>query len=343
METILLTGATGFIGSHILEALQDAGHEVICFARPAGDCSHIRSRGASIRFGDIRDRAALDRAVRGCTAIVHAAACARDWGPWRDFVSVNVQGTARLLCAAADAGIRTVVMTGSISSYGEEHCLQAKDESWPDNPHYPYFADRFFPCRMNYYRDSKARATWCAADLARKRGLNLTILEPVWVFGEREFTTGFYEYVKTVGKGMRCMPGNDSGTLPVIYAPDLARAYTAAVERTLAGVHRMIVGMPEPVTTRRLFGEFCRQAGLNPPRLLPKALVYPLAFCLELGATLAGSPRPPLLTRARVNMFYDSLNFSSAKAHRLLGFSCRHTLEQGIENTVRWYRDRGYL
>ena len=93
----------------------------------------------------------------------------------------------------------------------------------------------------------------------------------------------------------------------------------------------------------RVFGLFCQEAGVRPPRLVPKWSLYPVAFGLELLHTRTRNPKPPLLTRGRVNMFYDSIQFSTDKATRRLGFQCEYTLEEGIRQTVAWYRANHYL
>jgi nucleoside-diphosphate-sugar epimerase len=178
---------------------------------------------------------------------------------------------------------------------------------------------------------------------AAEYGIDCTILEPAWVYGEREFTSGFFTYVQSVRRGLRYMPGSKTNTFHVIYVRDLARAYVLAAQKPLPGVERMLLGNPGPHPMHKIFRLFCIEAGLEPPRLLPKWAVYPPAMLLECIGTILRSRKSPLLTRGRVNMFYDSIGYSSDKAARLLGFTCQYTLEEGIHNTVQWYRDNGYL
>jgi len=342
-DKILLTGATGFIGSHVLEALAAAGLPVRVLARPQADLSHVKTLGVEIVQGDIRDLTGLCRAVRGCTQVIHVAGLARDWGKRADFFDTNVTGTMNVLQACRQERAAHVMITGSISSYGEEDSTSAKDESCPFRSHYPYLLDGLFPSPFNWYRDSKALATQYALAFAREHHLNLTILEPAWVFGEREFGTGFYAYVKAVQSGQKHMPGSTRNRFHVIYARDLAKAYLLTLQKGLPGVERLIIGAETAELMHRVFGLFCREAGLPQPRLLPKWATYPIAFALELACTLARCRQPPLLTRSRVNMFYDSISYSTAKAKRLLGFQCEHTLEQGIHQTVAWYKNNHYL
>ena len=342
-DRVFLTGATGFIGSHVLEALCAAGFPVIALARPGSNLAHVRTLPAEVRFGDIRDLASVCQAMRGATQVIHTAALAGDWGSWEAFRQTNVAGTLNVLEASRLEGISYVTMTGSISSYGEEDCSHAKDESSPYRSHHPYFLHRLLPSGFNRYRDSKALATQQAIAFAREHSMNLTVLEPVWVYGEREFGTGFYAYVKAVQGGQRFMPGSARNLFHVIYAADLAQAYVLATQKKLAGIERIIVGSAESQPMHRVFGLFCRQAGLAPARPLPKWICYPLGFVLELAYSLARARRPPLLTRGRVNMFYDSIQYATGKARRALGFECRYTLEEGVRRTVGWYKANQYL
>jgi nucleoside-diphosphate-sugar epimerase len=343
MDRILLSGATGFIGSHVAEALCGQGFSCVLFVRDPSRLSRELSDCCEVRAGDIRDAAALADAARGCSSAVHIAGLAADWGSSADFHEMNVRGTLNVLDACRRNRIAHAIVTGSISSYGEEDCFAIKDESYPYNSHYPYFLDGLFPCGMNRYRDSKAEATRQASSFAAEHGIHCTILEPAWVYGEREFTTGFYSYVKAVRQGCRYMPGSKTNTFHVIYVRDLAQAYALAARKRLPGIERIIIGNPRPESMHRIFHLFCAEAGLEPPRLLPQWVAYLPALLLECIATLLRKRKCPALTRGRVNMFYDSIGYSVEKASRLLGFACKHTLEEGIHNTVAWYRDNGCL
>lgn len=338
MSKILLTGATGFIGSHVLEVLRAAGESVVVLARERSNLDHVRSVGAEVIPGDLMDLGSLKRAVVGCDAVVHTAALATDWASWEQFYNTNVQGTLNVLRACALERISHAIVTGSISSYGEENCPTPKDETSPYHSHHPYFLEPVFPSRLNYYRDSKALATQEAVRFAEEHPISLTILEPVWVYGEREFGTGFFEYVKAARNGTRWMPGSRKNVFHVIYARDLARAYLLALRKRLPGVERIIIGNPSPTPMHRIFEMFCEEAGTTMPRALPEWLVYPAGALLELGATVIKSARPPLLTRGRVKMFYESISYSVAKAKRLLDFEAAVPLEEGIRATVSWYK-----
>lgn len=343
MDKVLITGATGFIGSHVAETFCDKGVAVGCLVRRESSLANIQDLPVQLEYGDILDPESLIRACKGYGALIHIAAYARDWGAYETFYRVNVEGTLNVLRSCLASGIRHVILTSSVSVYGEEDCREIKNEDSPWASHYPYFLDALFPCKMNYYRDTKALAKEEAIKFAEKWGLHLTILEPVWVYGEREFHTGFFDYLKTAQSGLPILPGSKRNHFPVIYVKDLARAYYLAFLHGLPGVHSMIIGNREEEKMDRIYTLFCAKAGVKKPGNGPKFIFYPLGFILELWYTLFGGKKAPLLTRGRVNMFYDNIRYATGKAEELLGFVNEYGLEEGMERTVHWYRSRNLL
>jgi len=116
-----------------------------------------------------------------------------------------------------------------------------------------------------------------------------------------------------------------------------------AYTKQLTGIHSILVGNERPENMDKIYKLFCTEAGLKKPRNLPKALVYPAAFLMELLFTLFNSPNPPLLTRGRVNMFYDNIEFSVEKARQVLGFKNSFSLEEGVRRTVLWYKQQDLI
>ena len=343
MKKILITGANGFIGSHVTELFCEKGFVPGCFVRETADLEHLNMLEVEYHYGDLLDYHSLEQAAENMETIIHIAALVKDWGNYNAFYETNVVGTLNVLRAGYNAGVGHIIITGSISSYGEEHNLSVKDENSPYNSHYPYFMDSIFPCRMNYYRDTKAIATQKAIQYAESKNLNLTVIEPVWVYGEREYNTGFYEYMKTVRSGVPFMPGTENNKFHVIYAKDLASAYYSAFIKNIQGIQRFIIGDDKPVFMDRLFKNFCEEIGIKKPRNISKLWVYPLAFILEFLYTIFRSSYPPFLTRGRVNMFYDNIEYSTEKARSILEFNNKYNLENACKRTVQWYKKNNLI
>ncbi|MBU0676442.1 MAG: NAD-dependent epimerase/dehydratase family protein [Proteobacteria bacterium] len=340
---ILITGASGFIGSHVVEYFCQQNLQPVCLVRPGSDISFLESMPIELRYGDICDLAQMVAASKECSAIIHTAGLVRDWGRYEHFFQTNVVGTLNVLKASVFNKIKQVIVTGSISVYGEEDCSGIKDESSPFRSHYAYFLDHLFPCGMNYYRDSKAEAVREASQYAMEQRLDCTILEPVWVYGEREFHSGFYEYLQTARSKVPFLPGSATNKFHVIYAKDLARAYFLAYQQKIPGVERIIIGNRESELMATTHTLFCREAGFVRPRHMPKWPLYPVAFFLELAYGICHSGTAPLLTRGRLNMMYDNIKYSTSKASSLLNFTSRYSLEEGVRRTVQWYKEKGLI
>lgn len=343
MNKVLLTGACGFIGSHLAELFSQENIPLKCLVRASSDVSFLKRLKVELVNGDITQIESVQNALNDADFVIHTAGKSADWGKYKDFYEANVIGTMNVIKACKSAGINNLIITGSISSYGEEDCREIKTEDSPLDSHYPYFLDQIFPSAMNFYRDTKAILTKQACVFATENKMNLTVLEPAWVYGEREFNTGFFDYIKAVQAGMSYAPGSKQNNFHVIYARDLAEAYLQAYQKKLQGINRIIIGNPAAQKLNDIYALFCKSAGLKPPKLLPKFLTYPVGFTMELFATIFASKEPSLLTRSRVNMMYDNIGYSVCKAKKLLGFEATTSLPEGIQRTVDWYRQNGLL
>ena len=146
----------------------------------------------------------------------------------------------------------------------------------------------------------------------------------------------------TAVKMNEMVPGSVSNFFPVIYAGDLARAYYRVFELKKEGVHRYILTNPKPVRMDEIYDLFCRKAGLKRSGHLPREHMITSCFFCELWALMIRSENPPLLTRARMCMFYDNVLLSEKKAEFELGFIADTPLDESIEKTVDWYRQQGF-
>lgn len=338
-DIIFLTGASGFIGSHLAEYFSTLGYQVVCGIRQKSAPEFLHTLPVKLVHADVTDLGSIIQATKGASVVIHAAGKVTDWGKWQDFYDANVAGTRNVLMACQTNGIRQIITTGSVSCFGEEDCVIPKNEQSPHNPRYPYCCEQIWPSAMNYYRISKSMAAKETEEFAIKHHLNVTVIHPVWVFGEREFSSGFYEYMKFVKSGMPFGPGCRENLFHVIYARDLVRAYQLALENAPDGFNNYIIGNKNACKQEEIFRLICREMGVQKPVNIPKAIAWPIGFAAELAATVLKMKNPPFLTRARVNMFYDSICFSAQKAEDELSFSCQYSLEDGIKNTVQWYKD----
>lgn len=338
-DIIFLTGASGFIGSHLAEYFSKLGYQVVCGIRQKNATDFLKTLPVKLVYTDVTDLDSVIQATKGVTIVIHTAGKVTDWGKWHDFYDTNVTGTRNVLMACQTNGIRRVITTGSVSCFGEEDCKIPKNEQSPHNPRYPYFLDQVWPSGMNHYRISKSMAVKETEEFAVQNNLNVTVIHPVWVYGEREFSSGFYDYMKFVKSGIPFGPGSTENLFHVIYVRDLARAYYLAIQHAPDGFNSYIIGNKTVGKQEEIFNLICREMGVLKPLNISKALIWPVGFAAELAATLLKMKSAPFLTRARVNMFYDSICFSTQKAEAELSFSCQYSLEDDIKKTVQWYKD----
>jgi nucleoside-diphosphate-sugar epimerase len=343
MNKTLITGATGLTGSHVAEYFLQNNENTVCMVRKSGNIDFLKQINAPIRYGDIIDTHSLLSAMQDVGTVIHTAAKVADWGDYDKFYETNVIGTINVLRAAYLSGIKDVIITGSISCYGEEDSKKVKDEDCEYASHYKYFMDSIFPSAMNFYRDTKAQANIEAIKYAEEKMMNLTIIEPAWIYGEREFHSGIYDYLKTLKSGLKLMPGSKKNKFHTIYARDLAKIYYLAYKSNLKGIHKILAVDPEPKLQYQLLDALTEEAGLAKPKRIPKSTIYPPAFILEALYKLIGIDTPPPISRARVNIFYDNIEYSCKKAQHLLGFTPDHTFQEGVANTVKWYKENNLL
>src|SRR5262245_24998666 len=167
----LVTGPSGLIGSHVIEALVKRGHQVRALARETSDLSMIRPTGAQIVYGDLTDPASIESAIRGVDWVFHTAARMNDWGPWSEFLAHNVQGTENLLRAARQVGVKRFVHVSSTGGTGL-CALRDVDEAAPYRPE-------------GHYEESKVQSEQVALHYHRRLGVPVTIVRPCWTLGPR--------------------------------------------------------------------------------------------------------------------------------------------------------------
>ncbi|MBI5546575.1 MAG: NAD-dependent epimerase/dehydratase family protein [Deltaproteobacteria bacterium] len=341
---VALTGANGFLGSHIARALTRAGLTVRALVRQGASTRYLK-RLQHLELRELADTSlpCLRQALAGADALVHNAALARDWGRYRDFHEANVLYTRRALEVAAELGIRQVVHISSNAVLGEEDCREPKAVSAPYRARLPYLLEGLLPSAMNHYRVTKAEGEKAALEIARGAKLDLTVLRPVWIFGPREEHSGPYEYCRTVVSGTPLFPGTDDNLFHAVYVEDVARAVRLALAKRLPGVHLFNIGPKEVLPMRRYFGLYCAALGRKQPAKLPKWLLYPLALLLEASSLLLRTKNPPLLTRARLYMLYANNVYDVSDAERLLGFRAETDLALAVRKTVRWWRLNRFL
>jgi dihydroflavonol-4-reductase len=327
--TILVTGATGFVGSAVARRLVQHGLEVRVLVRPGSDRRNIDGLDVDVATGDLADRDSLERAAKGCAALFHVAADYRLWT--RDpqgMFATNVDGTRDVLRAAAEAGATRVVYTSSVAVLGLRATGDPADEETP-----VAFADMIGP-----YKQSKFRAEAEVRRLVADEGIPVVIVNPSMPVGPGDVKpTPTGRMIVEAASG-RVPAYVDSG-LNVVHVDDVATGHLLAFERGEVGERYVIGG--DDMSLRDILCSVTAAAGRQPPRLrLPHGAVLPVAYAAEAWSRLIGG-REPFVTVDGVRMARKRMYYSSAKARRTLGYNPGPALG-ALSDAVAWFRENGY-
>jgi dihydroflavonol-4-reductase len=321
--TVLVTGATGFLGSHVVRTLVEDGHSVRCLVRAQSDRSSLAGLAVEYTEGDVADLDAVRRAVNGCDQVMWM----RDFSP---MYRVNVNGTHKVLTACREAGVRKVVHVSSSAALGAH--------SGPGEP--PANEDVTFNLAHSgaHYFITKHQSEQVAHEFAA-RGLPVTIVNPTVVLGPSDRTpTPSGELILNVLKGK--LPGYIRGGMNLVDVRDCARGTVNALERGRNG-ERYILGHRN-VEMKEFFDLIVRVAGAgkSPKIKFPVIMAVQSAYAEELLAWLTG--KPPINTAAWVRVGSQYLWWDASKAVRELGLPQRPA-EESIADAIAWFRAHGLL
>jgi dihydroflavonol-4-reductase len=326
-----VTGATGFLGSHVARVLAEQGAELRLLVRPTSDLRNIADLNVERVVGDLRDPASITKALAGCDVVFHVAADYRLWvrDPSEMYRS-NVEGTRSLLEAARKQGVRRVVYTSSVATMGfrpgSNHGNVADEES-PVS-----LADM-----IGHYKRSKFMAEQVAIEAARS-GVDVVIVNPTTPIGERDIKptpTGriVVDFLK------RKFPAYVETGLNLVDATECARGHLQALEKGRTGERYILGG--ENLTLKQILDRLAAITGLKSPTVkLPYIFAFATGVVDEMvtGRLLRREPRA---TIDAVRMGRKMMFVSSAKAERELGWRMV-PVEGALRRSVEWFRANGY-
>ena len=327
-ETVMLTGATGFLGSAIARALVAEGHEVRALVRAETPRHVLRGLPVTYLEGDLRDEASVAGAARGAQSVIHCAADYRIWVPDPErMAEINVGGTARVMRAALEAGCRRVVHVSSVAT------LKPRADGTPATEE-----DAATPEQaIGPYKRSKTEAERLVEAMVAGEGLPAVIVNPSPPLGpraRRPTPTGRVILEAAWGR----MPAYVDTGLNLAHVDDVAAGCVAALTRGAVGERHILGGQDVPLGV--LLGHIARHFGRRPPLRLPRAPLFPLALAAEFWARRTG--REPMLTLDALRMAGQRMYFSSAKAERVLGYTAR-PWQQAVGDAIAWFREQGML
>lgn len=323
---VLVTGASGFVGSHVAQKLVEAGHEVRVLRRAISPTRLLEGLPLETEIGDVTDPASLDQAVRGCEAVFHVAGLVAFWrGNNEALYKVNVEGTRNIVSACLQNRVRRLIHTSSVAAIGFPPNGQPGDETLPYNWGF---------LRIPYCDTKKMAEEEVRKGIAQ--GLDAVILNPAVVFGAGDLHFHGSAMVLQMAKGRirRWMDGGCS-TCDV---EDVAAAHLAALEKGRSGERYILAG--ENLCWKNLFARIAAVVGSKPPqKKIPLPLLRLYAASLDLKSRFTG--RRPAVSPEAIRISAVPAYYSSQKAVRELGYRMR-PLDESLRMTYDWYRQNGF-
>ena len=323
-----VTGATGFLGSHVARQLLSRGAELRLLVRPASRLDNIADLAAERVVGDLRDLESLKRGMSGCEFVFHVAADYRLWTRnGQELYDSNVEGTRNVLVAARDSGVRRVIYTSSVATMGFGNNGRLTDEKTPVA----------LSNMIGDYKRSKFMAEQVVIEAAGS-GQNVVVVNPTTPIGERDIKptpTGriVVDFLR------RKFPAYVDTGLNLVDVADCAQGHLLAMEKAVPGERYILGG--ENLTLKQILDKLAAITGLPSPKV---KLPYAVAYATGVVDTVVSGKllrREPRVTLDAVRMGRKKMFVTSAKAERELGWN-PGPVDDALRRAVEWFQANGY-
>lgn len=328
-KPVLVTGATGFVGSAVARALLAKGRTVRVLVRRNSDRTNLVNLKVEQREGSLEDAASLAAALAGCGVLYHVAADYRLWVPRHDVMyRTNVDGTRNLMGAALQQGVERVVHTSTVATLGLHKDGTPADETTPSS----------LDDMIGSYKRSKFLAEEIVRSMVSEQGLPAVIVNPSTPIGPGDIKpTPTGRIVVEAASGR--MPAFVDTGLNIAHVDDVAAGHLLAEERGKIGECYILGG--ENLSLRELLRRIALLVGRRPPTIaLPIAALMPVAYATEAIARLTGGEA--FVTVDSLRLARHKMYFTSQKAMTELGYSPR-PVDRALEDAIVWFRRIGKI
>jgi dihydroflavonol-4-reductase len=323
---VLITGATGLLGGHLLRELQQRDERIRALVLPGENAERLLAQGIEVMRGDVTDASTLAPAVRDIEMIIHLAGMMGVWRPIADYRLVNVTGAENLYRAAQRTGVRRFVHTSSHTVYGLGYgrFMTEQDALRPD---------------PDPYSISKAEGDRLIRRLMRDSAMETVIIRPGTFFGPGD-RLHFGRMAERVKQGKGVIIGRGDNALPFCYVTDVVQGFLLAAYHEKAPGNVYNITNDRPLTQREMFNAIADAVnGKRPTRHLPYLPIYYGGIVAEKIATI--TQRKPLVTQLGAMMFGTDNRHSVEKARRELGYEPNVDLREGIKLAAEWFNAGG--
>lgn len=325
----LVTGGTGFIGSHLVDSLVSKGHEVRVLLRKTSNTKYLENLDVEKVYGDVRDKNSLKSAVENVDVVYHLGAIFNYWAP-RDLIfDININGTKNVLDACLNANIERFVHCSTIGVMGPTGTTPA-DEKKPYNPD------------GSAYALSKCKAEKLALKYYTEQKLPVTVIRPAVVYGPRCFY-GMYDGIIAAAKGeANAILGPGDNYVSLIHVSDVVKGLELAAKKEKAAGEIYIITDGKPLTLNQLFIIMAKVLEIDPPdKHVPIWMAKNMAFLSEMKARLTGGS--PNFTLKSIDFMTTNHIYDISKAKHELGYEPKISFEEGLKQTIDFYRENGYI
>jgi nucleoside-diphosphate-sugar epimerase len=326
-EKVLVTGAGGFIGSHLVESLIEKGYEVVCLLKPEENIRWIKDLDATLIYGDVTDKNTLYESVNRVSYVYHLAARMGGGDKPSYIYKVNYEGSKNLIQVCIESGVKLkrFLFVSSVATVGPTGDSQVFDEKNSPNPKTHYGKSKLLA--ENYLRESGEKIPY-------------TIVRLPLVYGPRSLR-GLYLIFKIINSGFQLLVGKSKTNLG--FVKDIVKGMILSAENPVAVGQIYFLGEDRIYSSCELTRHITDALGKKTLKIwVPYSFLYSLAFFIEKFADVTGTHAA--IRRDSLSAYLNSnWRFSMKKAKKELKFKTEYPLEKGLKITANWYKEKGIL
>lgn len=328
---VLVTGASGFLGGHMAEGLIERGYSVVAQVRRGSDTTLLKEMDLEMRVADLTDYESLLAATKGVDVVIHLAAYYTFHGKRDLYRKINVEGTRSILEASAKNGISHFIYCSTTEAIGRVNA-GIGDENTPPNPEYEY-------------GKSKLMAEGIVKSFGSK--VNYTIIRPSGIYGPRNVDDVSYWLITSFAKNSistRFVVGDGENRVQFAHVKDIVSGFLASLEHPEASKGQTyIISYEKAYSYNEVYAILGNIVGRPPPSLhVPPLIASAMVAPVEALNRLLGKENF-MWHRSTVRAVSSDRAYSIEKAKREIGFVPKYDLETGLKETVKWYKENGYL
>ena len=324
---ILVTGGTGFIGSHLVDTLVSKGEDIRVLVRETSKVEKLKNLGVDFVYGDVTDKNTLKGIARDVDVVYHLAGKVGEWGvPDSEFIKINIKGTENILNASLEAEINHFIFCSTPGVLGLTGYPEAK-EDLPYNPH-------------GIYEKTKCEAEKLAIRFYEEKGLPMTIIRPDFVYGPGDLRR--LKLYKAIKNKSFLMIGNGRSFLHPTYIDDVICGFELVMNNSKAIGEVYNIAGPRPITVREYLETIAQALNVTISKFkVPKVFARGAAFVLENISKV--SKKEPFVSQSKINFLTISHGSDISKIKTQLGYLPKVEFKDGIKRTMDWYIENNVL